>query len=98
MPKNPSTIILRRWQAMDKALHDHLEGLHVLSFALGWKVSTKTVHRDLAAFRELGQLVQRGRTEDGRTIWTYERGVEYLFVRNFSPRVLQAIREVMARR
>jgi hypothetical protein len=82
MPKNPSTKILERWQAMDADLGS-LEGLHVPSFARRWYVSTKTVHRDLAAFRALGQSVVCELYEGGRRyVWHYEGGVQWLFLSN----------------
>jgi hypothetical protein len=50
-------------------------------------VSVKTVRRDLAAFRALGQrVVLWGRDEEGRTVWGYEPGVECLFVKNLRRR------------
>jgi hypothetical protein len=90
MPKNPATEILKRWRAMDKALGD-LEGLHIPSFARQWRVSTKTVRRDLAAFRALGQRVACERDEVGRTVWNYEPGVERLFVSNLPRRLRERL-------
>jgi hypothetical protein len=65
-----------------------MNGLSVPLFARQWKVSTRTVHRDLDAFRQLGQrmkLVYTGRETGGEVreyVWTYEEGVEPLFVCN----------------
>jgi hypothetical protein len=81
MPKNSSSDILKRWKAMDAALGS-LKGLSVAGFARQWKVSTKTVRRDLEAFREIGQRVIWERDDVGRCCWSYEGGVEWLFVSN----------------
>jgi hypothetical protein len=55
MPKNPSTEILRRWQALDYLLS--MRSLEISTFAKRCGVSIKTVRRDLRAFRELGQKI-----------------------------------------
>jgi hypothetical protein len=55
MPKNASTDILKRWQAMDAALSG--EGLHAPTFARQFRVSEKTVRRDRAAFEALGRTM-----------------------------------------
>ena len=50
---------LNRWRNLDWCLaHD---GLHVPSFAVGWKVSQRTVHRDLAIFRAAGKRIEHFR-------------------------------------
>jgi hypothetical protein len=80
--------VLKRWQAMDAELLPGRWGLHVERFARRWQVSTKTVRRDLAAFRELGQrmhLVYTGQETEGEVreyVWRYGKGVKPLFVRN----------------
>jgi hypothetical protein len=59
MAKNSSLTILRRWQDMDFELF--YRTLSVGRFAKKHRVSTKTVHRDLVAFRALGQSACRQR-------------------------------------
>jgi hypothetical protein len=80
MPQNSSLEILKRWRAMDEALGD-FPGLHIESFARDWGVSTRTVRRDLDAFKDLGQGVMH-ELDGRRTVWHYEGGTEYLFVSN----------------
>lgn len=48
---------LRRWIDLDRELYLRGNGLHVDSFAEKWNVATRTVHRDLDTFRELGQVI-----------------------------------------
>ena len=59
-----------------------LDGLHIKSFAKRWKVSTRTVHRDLDSFREMGQRLECERDLDGFYRWQYEPGTEFLFTKN----------------
>jgi hypothetical protein len=86
MPKNSSVEVLRRWRAMDAALaiDDARLGLHVPTFAREWNVNERTVRRDLAAFRDLGQemICNDLGEEEGRRCWWYARGVLPLFVEN----------------
>ena len=80
---------------MDAALGSFTR-LHVPSFARRWKVSTKTVHRDLEAFRQLGQGVVGQRDADGqRHVWFYEDGVEWLFLSNMSPRIRAELQQLL---
>jgi len=68
--------------AMDHELGS-FEGLHVSSFAKEWKVSTRTVHRDLDEIRGLGHFVVcKKDSNNGRHMWHYEGGVEWVFVCN----------------
>lgn len=89
MPKNSSISILERWRAMDAALGrpnnaGWVYGLNVDSFALTWGVSTKTIRRDLAAFKAMGRRTVCKRVDKEVDIyrWYYEAGVEPLFVCN----------------
>jgi len=78
MPKNSSLTILKRWQAMDHALLQ--EGLNVPNFARKWKVCTKTVYRDLAAFRALGRRTKRTYLGEFRECWwAYASGINGVF-------------------
>ncbi len=76
-----------------------LYGLNVPGFARQWEVSTKTVHRDLAAFKQLGQRMVHKPTDDGSEVrdvcWHYEPGVEPLFLCNLSERVRKAVKVAM---
>lgn len=81
MAKNSSTEILKRWQAMDSSLG--WEGLHVASFAKQWKVSIKTVRRDLKAFEAMGKETYC-RLDDGQHRWRYQgSGWASLFADNW---------------
>jgi hypothetical protein len=83
MPKNSSLDVLRRWQAMDHELRSGK--LFVAPFARRRKVSLKTVRRDLAVFRGLGQRMDRKyEREISEFYWEYQPGVECLFVGNLS--------------
>ena len=77
--------MLKRWRAMDKALGD-VDGLHIDSFARRYKVTTRTVKRDIAAFRSLGQSMEFERDEDRRYRWHYAEDVEWLFLANLPRR------------
>jgi hypothetical protein len=70
MAKQSAAKVLERWLALDAALAGG--GLHVPTFAREWGVSTRTVRRDLAAFRALGQE-PRGRKARGGKYWWYAR-------------------------
>jgi len=67
--------------------------LNVPRFACEWEVSTRTVHRDLEAFRELGQrivceriVIERFQTDEIREyLWQYGPEVEPLFLCNSGP-------------
>lgn len=81
MPKNSSTLILKRWREMDRLLCHYQ--LDVLTFANEWSVSTKTVRRDLAAFRELGQKLRKSHDDEtNEWYWSYEKGTTPLFSSN----------------
>lgn len=92
MPKTSAIRLLKRWRAMDRELGT-IFGLHVKSFARDWKVSTRTVMRDLQAFRELGQQVEFERLEDRRYCWTYAAGGEWLFVANLPKRLRERLNQ-----
>src|SRR6516164_10837628 len=96
---NSALAILKRWQAMDRFLcrlpdprhpGSRSYGLRVRWFAEKWKVTTRTVYRDLEAFKELGQQMEwfHPKGEPGEILeerdysWYYKAGVEPLFYRN----------------
>jgi hypothetical protein len=82
---NSALEVVKRWMAMDEALGNILEGLHIRSFARRWKVSEKTIRRDLTALCELGLRMEHEIGPDGKShVWVYAPGTEYLFVRNLS--------------
>jgi hypothetical protein len=67
MAKAQAGTVLKRWVALDEAL---AHGLHVPTFARQRRVSTRTVRRDLAAFRALGLELPRPRKgPDGKYRW-----------------------------
>ena len=85
--------MLQRWIDLDRALGS-FEGLRISEFARRWKVSPKTVRRDLAVFRAMGQkavcvlgLLERQEGEGPQYRWQYDVGVEWLFVRNIPPKL-----------
>jgi len=55
---------------------------------------TRTVMRDLEAFRKLGQEVEWEKDEDGRYVWTYRVGIETLFVANLSESLRERLRRL----
>jgi hypothetical protein len=80
---NSTLNVLKRWVAMDAALNER--GLNVPRFARKWKVSTRTVRRDLKAFKQLGQGMRcvHPRSEEVRDyLWKYEVETDPLFVCN----------------
>src|SRR5262245_6939432 len=81
MPQNSSTAILKRWMALDRELMPIGSGLVSWEFARRHKVSTKTVRRDLAAFRELGYPASLRRLGN-QYWWWYEPGVTWMFSAN----------------
>ena len=96
MPKNTTADVLIRWQKMDRRLaHPIGRGLNIPSFAEKYGVSAKTVHRDLAAFRdELGQKMIKKtlfidpvsgwrKSAVAHTFWKYADGTPPLFHRTF---------------
>ncbi len=87
---NATIDVLKRWRALDRDLGSY-EGMHLPSFARRWKVSQRTIRRDLGAFAALGHAVVHERDEDNRTVWRYDFGVEMLFTSNISPRVRKAV-------
>jgi hypothetical protein len=90
---------LRRWRAMDRRLAGLRMvngvaktggwGLNVPRFAKAWRVSDRTIKRDLAAFGKLGQRMRYSllyRRADGpfvpqvrAYVWRYAAGQEPLF-------------------
>lgn len=79
--------ILERWRAIDAELGSFY-GLYIEDFAKRWRVSTKTIRRDLDAFRKIGQDVVWERNEENQYVWCYEAEQEWLFVSNL-PRPLR---------
>jgi hypothetical protein len=82
MPKNKSTEILERWQRLDYQLSRRR--LEIPAFAKQRKVSSKTVYRDLEAFKELGQdifIADQEHVEGCLVInrWGYRRDCQRLF-------------------
>lgn len=106
MPKNAYLVRLKRWMDMDKQLAQG--GLNVYEFADEWKVSTKTVERDIADFRALGMEIVRGVTldrdenpiprrnkEDG-WIFAYRQPINPLFFNSISPTVLEVLEKAFS--
>ena len=93
MPKNSTTDVLRRWRALDERLAGF--GLLTPTFAREWKVSERTIRRDLDAFRELDQvIVSEWDGEISEHRWLYGKGVVPLFVSTLvdsSDRIREAI-------
>ncbi len=54
--------------------------MHVPTFARQWKVSIRTVKRDLEAFEDMGKRLEFVRTQEGLCLWTYQDGVESVFM------------------
>ena len=71
---------LRRWRALDAGLSDDFEGVSIRQFARRWNISTRTVHRDLRVFRQLGQEIVCERDYLGTHRWTYGPYTKPLFV------------------
>jgi hypothetical protein len=85
MPKNSSTEVLRRWRDLDASLR--YGGILIPSFARRWHVSTKTIRRDLDAFRALGQRIKGTHDREiSEYYWSYEPGVVPLFTCNLDYR------------
>lgn len=84
MPLNSSLDMLRRWQALDRALSREL--LIVRVFAKKWKTSERTIRRDLDTFKRLGQrIIRRYEWEMSEHYYQYESGVRCLFTCNLHP-------------
>lgn len=80
MAKNSFVARLKRWQAMDDELASG--ALYVRTFAQQWEVSEKTVRRDLADLRAMGQRIgKKFEWELAEQRCQYEPGVERLFVK-----------------
>lgn len=82
MPKNSTLDNVKRLIALDAAL---VSSVYVPAFAKEWGVSTKTIRRDLAMLRQLGERMIHKRFEGGEVLdmyWRYERGVKPLFACN----------------
>jgi predicted DNA-binding transcriptional regulator YafY len=81
-----STLLLERWMDMDRLLAGPRGCLEVRSFADKWKVSARTVHRDLRMFRRLGrrtEVLYPDEFADYKVYGQrYVKGVEPLFVDN----------------
>jgi hypothetical protein len=82
MPKNSSLDVLKRLQALDKAL---LTGVvFVKKFAQKWDVTTRQVRYDLGTLRDLGQLivpfVYHEEGEDRIQAWQYAPDQRPLFL------------------
>jgi hypothetical protein len=86
MPKNSTLDNLRRLIALDAILASTV--LYVGHFAEEWGVDARTIRRDLAMLRQLGQKMRHERVdkdphpESLMLGWGYERGVEPLFACN----------------
>jgi hypothetical protein len=85
MPKNPVTATVQRWQALDAALGSR-EGMHLEAFARRWRVSTKTVRRDLEDLAELGRFAEDELDGQGRRVWRYGNDEDFLFAANLRRR------------
>ena len=91
---NSALKILNRWREMDRELGSPV-GLNVNEFAKRWKVSARTIHRDLAAFREMGQRMNVERGSDREYRWFSEG--DWLFVANVPSRIRKAAEAVAKR-
>lgn len=90
MPNNSFTDVLRRWRALDERLSTG--GLTVSSFAREWKVSVKTIRRDLDAFREIGQQIGKRLEREMNEWWYhYKVDVEPLFADTLRERLERTI-------
>jgi predicted DNA-binding transcriptional regulator YafY len=81
-----STPLLERWMDMDRLLAEPVGCLEVRSFADKWKVSARTVHRDLRLFRRLGRRTEVRYPDEfaDEKVYAhrYVKGVEPLFTDN----------------
>lgn len=85
MPKNNSADRLRLWIDLDQQLSHG--GLLVGVTARQFKVSKRTIHRDLDVFRELGQKIVLWKgslplLDAGEHLYLYVKGVRPLFACN----------------
>jgi hypothetical protein len=76
---NATTKILKRWRTLDALLRS---GLNPSGVAKQMQVSERTIRRDIAAFRSLGQKVCSYRLEDGEYLFQYPNSVYPLFTTN----------------
>jgi predicted DNA-binding transcriptional regulator YafY len=75
--------ILKRWIALDAALRTGM--LDIDKFARKFRVTEKTIRRDISAFQELGQVMVY--EKHGRTYWwRYDAFIRPLFLVNFHRR------------
>lgn len=84
MPKNSSIQVLRRWQELDAALTRGWLNLRRSAERLG--TNERTLKRDIAAFRAMGQTIESARSEPWGEIREYVKryapGTKPLFVAN----------------
>ena len=64
--------------------------MHVPTFARQWKVCVRTVKRDLEAFEDMGKRLEFVRMQEGLCLWTYQDGVESVFMEPYPLVVQQA--------
>ena len=80
--------IVRRWIALDRQLRRYQdrypEGVNLYEFAVDFSVDVKTIKRDIADFRELGQTIRAADGIEGERAYrySYETGTIPLFTRN----------------
>jgi hypothetical protein len=84
---NATVKVIKRWMLLD----EHLlfpRGISVVSFAERHGFSVRTIRRDVAAIRALGQTILKRRFRDkrgdGQDWLQYPRGFPPLFTRNQS--------------
>jgi hypothetical protein len=81
--KQSSAVILGRWLDLDHELGNG-QGVHVPTFAEEHGVSERTVRRDIAVFKAIGQDATCGwvRGPGAHVRWTYREGIAPLFYVN----------------
>jgi hypothetical protein len=72
--KKKTAEILKRWLALDA--HIHYGDLSIIQFAKRFKVSEKTIRRDIESFKALGWVAYWEKQEGGEYIWRYSYGPE----------------------
>jgi hypothetical protein len=80
MAKNSNIEILRRCQEMDRILS--LGGSSRGEFAQSGKITEKTVDRNLEAFRQLGQKIDKHWDWETGFSFRYAKGVRPIFTEN----------------
>src|SRR4051812_23985127 len=98
MPKKGrNATILARWVALDWYL-SWRGGGGGKDFARRWKVTRRTVRRDLETFREMGQEIDPSWGPDKDRTYRYVFGTKPLFVQNIKPNRPDSLPRPPARR